>query len=353
MRLPALKQGILFPHKTDNGQHILIASEGFEERSLAWLRQLHGAELFDAAVIFKNVPERKSRLDELMIEVKKVVPVHPIVIDFNRYDVETSEVNIRSSLDSLCTTGCDIYIDISVMSRVLIVILLCIFKKCRCNLHIIYSEPEDYAPTLDVFNEHLIKQQVASIAPSSGFRQVIRTPLLSSSVMQDAPTVAVGFTSFNEQLLRALLSSLNPAHLMLINAIPPSLYWRASATLLVHKDIVHEYHNDNPVDTEDGLLVRRSSTLYYQETLDIISDIYKKFCFTHRIVIAPTGSKMQALACGLIKACCHDVHIEYPTPESYFVDNYSSSRIKDIHYIQFQDFPELLFQYSEAMGLNG
>jgi hypothetical protein len=109
----------------------------------------------------------------------------------------------------------------------------------------------------------------------------------------------------------------------------------------------------NIVDTDDGLLVRKSSTLYYQETLDIIADIYKKYCYTHRIVVAPTGSKLQALACGLVKACCHDVHIEYPTPESYFLENYSSSKIKNIHYIEFPDFPELLFQYSEAMGLNG
>lgn len=353
MRLPMLQQGIITPRRTANVQNILIASEGFEERSLAWLRNLHGVGLFDAAVIFKNVPERKSRLDELMHVVKEIVSVQPIIIDFNRYEVESSEVNIRMLLDGLCIEGSDIYIDISVMSRVLILILLCIFKRCKCNLYIVYSEPEEYAPTQEVFYEHLNKQQVASIAPSSGFRQVIRTPLLSSSVMQDAPTVAVGFTSFNEQLLRALLSSLNPTHLLLINSIPPSLYWRASATLLVHKGIVHEYCNDNVVNSEDGLLERRSSTLYYQETMDIISDIYKKYCFTHRIVIAPTGSKMQALACGLIKACCHDVHIEYPTPESYFLNNYSSSNIKDIHYIVFPDFSELLLQYSEAMGLNG
>jgi len=304
-------------------------------------------------VIFKNVPERKSRLDELMQEVEGIVSVQPIVMDFNRYEVETSEVDIRRLLDALCTEGSDVYIDISVMSRVLIVILLCIFKRCKCNLYIVYSEPEEYAPTQEVFYEHLKNQQVASIAPSSGFRQVIRTPLLSSSVMQDAPTVAVGFTSFNEQLLRALLSSLNPAHLLLINSIPPSLYWRASATLLVHKGIIHEYCNDNPVNTGDGLLERRASTLYYQETMDIIADIYKKYCYTHRIVLAPTGSKMQALSCGLIKACCHDVHIEYPTPESYYLENYSSSNIKNIHYIKLPDYTELLFQYSEAMGLNG
>jgi hypothetical protein len=227
------------------------------------------------------------------------------------------------------------------------------FKECKFNLFIIYCEPEDYAPSQDVFYEYLEKQQIASIAPSSGFRQVIRTPLLSSTVMQDAPTVAVGFTSFNEQLLRALLSSLNPTNLFLINSIPPSLFWRAQATLLVHKDIIREYNYDNPIDKYDGLLKRRSSTLFYQETVDIIASIYIKYCYTHRIVIAPTGSKMQAIACGLIKACCHDVHIEYPTPESYFIDNYSSSKIKNIHYIEFINFHELLRQYSEATGLNG
>ena len=36
-----------------------------------------------------------------------------------------------------------------------------------------------------------------------------------------------------------------------------------------------------------------------------------------RIVVAPTGSKMQSVAVGLFRAVLHDVQIVYPTPQFF------------------------------------
>ena len=352
MKLPVLENTILIPDDSLLDSSILITSEGFEERSLCWVKSLPKQKLFAKSIIFQNIPIRKSRLSDLEKEVISVSVAKPEIIEFNRYDLEGTESLVRSIFTEFVNGYKEVFIDISVMSRILIVILVYLCKKMEINLNLVYSEPEEYAPTKEDFYLHLERQQVASIAPTSGVRQVVRTPLLSSSIMSNAPTIVVGFTSFNEQLLRALLSSLNPSRLFLINSIPPHLKWRAEATFLVHKDIVSEYTRDNPI-SDDKLLVRRSSTLKYQETFDIIADIYRKYCYTHRIVIAPTGSKMQSVACALLKSCCPDIHIEYPTPESYYVENFSSSKIRNQHHIKFCNFAEFISQFSEAAGLNG
>ena len=186
--------------------------------------------------------------------------------------------------------------------------------------------------------------------PSFGVHDVIRTPLLSSIVMQRTPSVLIAFLSFNEQLIRALLSNLNPHHLLLINGIPPQLRWREKAMKEIHQNIINEYKNDNPMKGEK--LIRRTSTLHFHETFALLSSIYKEYCYTNRIIIAPTGSKMQSVGCALLKICCPDIHIEYPTPESYFIKGYSSIDIKGVYELKFPSFKELIKELIEMYSLN-
>jgi len=62
---------------------------------------------------------------------------------------------------------------------------------------------------------------------------------------------------------------------------------------------------------------------------------------------------MQALGCALIKICCPDIHIEYPTPESFYFHGYSSKEIKAVHQIVFNKFSSLMKNNCEGVGLNG
>ena len=62
---------------------------------------------------------------------------------------------------------------------------------------------------------------------------------------------------------------------------------------------------------------------------------------------------MQAVACALMKNCCEDIHIEYPTPESYYVDGYSSSDIKQIHQLVFDEYKIDIQNIATAYGLHG
>ena len=156
----------------------------------------------------------------------------------------------------------------------------------------------------------------------------------------------------HELLLRALMSSISPMHFFLISSVPPRLAWREDATLKLHEKLLEDFIADNPRN-EDSKLERRCSTLQYEETFRMLAALYKKYCYEYRIILAPTGSKMQALGCALIKCCCPDIHIEYPTPESYFTKEFSSQRQEAIHQVCFEHFSAFLDMISENSQLNG
>lgn len=67
--------------------------------------------------------------------------------------------------------------------------------------------------------------------------------------------------------------------------------------------------------------------------------------------LAPTGSKMQALAAGLFKVCAPEIHVEYPTPESFFIDGYSTPEIAGIHQVSFFNFSAFMRELAESRGL--
>lgn len=330
---------------------LLVCAEGFEDRSLSFVKSL-GSKVFTHALVLTYQPTRKSRLAELTAACENCSNTRPIAIKYDRFCPAGFESEFPAQLSSILKNVAEVVIDISVMSKLMILIVLNTLKTFNGKVRIIYSEPVDYAPTKEKFEEHQKALRLAAGLPSCGVHDVVRTPMLTSVIMQRSPAIIVAFTSFNEQLIRALLSNFNPTHLFLINGVPPTLSWREDATQKMHADVLNDYRVDNPVD-ENRRLRRRSSTLYYAETFNVLSDIYRKYCVTNRIVLAPTGSKMQALGCALFKLCCPDVHIEYPTPESFLVEGFSSSEIKCIHQVEFPSFGGFINELAVKSKLNG
>jgi hypothetical protein len=51
--------------------------------------------------------------------------------------------------------------------------------------------------------------------------------------------------------------------------------------------------------------------------------LYWQLSATHRVLLAPAGSKLQAVGCFVAKALHPDIHVEYPSPEE-FLPQYSS-----------------------------
>jgi hypothetical protein len=68
---------------------------------------------------------------------------------------------------------------------------------------------------------------------------------------------------------------------------------------------------------------RIASTLDYRDSLCLLLELYWRLSANHRVLLAPSGSKMQTVACYLVKALHPDIHIEYPSPEG-FAPEYST-----------------------------
>jgi hypothetical protein len=318
--------------ETLNVKRVLICAEGFEDRSLAFISSLPGRHYFSKGYIIKNLPIRRSRLDELLREVKVRTSLDPIVVEFPRFDPVPFEYEWAVRGVDILVNAEEIVIDISVMSKLLICMLLQALKSFEGRVVIIYAEPVSYAPSQEEYEQNKDCWSVSTCSPTLGVHDIIRVPSLSSVVSQRRPTCLVAFTSFNEQLCNALLASLSPNSFCLINGVPPRFNWRARAMQHIHRRIIIEFSSDNPLDS-DGDLMMRTSTLDYRETLECLIGLYKKHSTSSRVVIAPTGSKMQAVACGIMKVLCHDIHIEYPTPESFNITSFSSHNLTAIHQI--------------------
>jgi hypothetical protein len=346
----------LLSYRTDefkeNKKRLLIISEGFEPRSLYWLTQIKDQDVFYNSIICKYEPEKKSRLDELLPLVVRKTLNKPIVLEFNRFEPYLFEKDFGNISYNLNVYD-EILIDISVMSKLLVMIIIVALRDFSGDLKIIYSLPKDYSPSIDeymIYKNSLSKS--TELRSSYGVHDVVRTPMLSSITMQRSPSLIVSFLSFNEQLIKAVLTFLNPANLYLVNGSPPHLPWREKAMQEIHDSIIKEYANDNITD-DSGMLARSTSTLDYRETFVLLSEIYRKHCFSRRIIVSPTGSKMQAVGCALIKICCKDIHVEYPCPNSYYVNDYSSSEILEVYSITFNSFSELASRIGEEFSLNG
>ncbi len=349
--LPPLKEiDSLNAFYQKNVKRLFVCSEGFEERSLSFVQNLKETKVFDVAIVCTYSPTKKSRMDELLPIVTLLTQNTPLIYEFNRFEPCPFEEKILQFAEGVNDFD-EIIIDISVMSKLMIIILINCLKFYEKRLKIIYSQPDRYSPTIGEYNKNKSQISKSAVLPSFGVHDVTRTPLLSSVIMQRNSSLVVSFLSFNEQLIRSLLSFLSPTNLFLINGVPPILKWREMAAVEIHREIIKEYSFDNEVDV-NGLLMRKTSTLFYGETFKLLADIYRNYCVSRRIIIAPTGSKLQAFACGLIKLCCPEIHFEYPTPESYYVEGFSSSNILKIYEIEFMNFKNEITQISEIYELN-
>lgn len=330
-----------------DAKKLFIVAEGFEKRSGYWISKKENHTCFEKTIICKYSPSKKSRFNELFEEVKKHTVSEPIILDYNRFEPTLFEQNIKQCITNLEDFE-EIVIDISVMSKLLIMIILCSLKEYTGKVIIIYSEPRSWGPTEKKFNETISnKTHGTCIGLSSiGVGNVVRTPLLSSIVMQDCPILLVTFLSFNEQLINVLVNEISPTKIEIINHKCDRAKWREHAMYTIHKDLINEYlRNDDKIDSFD--------LIDYRSVFEKLATIYKNNCYNYRIVLSPTGCKLQAVACALLKICCPDIHVEYPTPESYLFDDYSSDTVSCIHEIVFNNYNKSINNLKYEYELDG
>ena len=328
---------------------LFIASEGFEKRSVYWISKKENKTIFEKAIICRYSPSKNSRFEEMYAIVKDHTIEQPKILDYNRFEPTIFEQNLKENLSILEDID-EIIIDISVMSKLLIMIILCCLNNYNKKITIIYSEPSNWGPTEKKYKDIISnKTHGTCIGLSSvGVGDVVRTPMLSSIVMQDCPIYLIAFLSFNEQLINVLINEISPTKIHIVNHKCSQAKWREDAMLSIHKELIKEM-----VGKDDAHVLSSYDLRDYKAVFEELSRIYKDNCYNYRIVIAPTGCKMHAVACALFKLCCSDVHVEYPTPESYLFDDYSSEKVSNVYSIVFENYKQFIVDISNQYSLNG
>lgn len=330
----------------DGKKRLLIAAYGSEQRTMGWTscQKTNTSSILTDALMIYYSPTTKgaNKIRQLKKALKLLGAKDPKEIKYNVYDPDFIENRLEDKL-KIYTDYNEIIVDITSLTKYLILIILCKLTPFKGKLRIVYTEPKDYAPSQSDYENYKINQSKIAKFPNYGAGTIQSAQCLGSIRMQGQPVCLIAFTSFNEQLIRYILGSLNPYRLYLINGRPPHEHfsWRENATQFIHEKIIKEFERDNPIDKRTGKLQYVSSTLYYQETIKLINKFYKEVGLRERIVASATGSKMQTVGLFFSKIMHLDIHVEYPTPDSWFLKNISIG-IKQVHEIEVPFFSKFI-----------
>ena len=321
-------------------KRLFVGAYGFEERSLGWPRRQMNASLTTAIIFNYKHPKGKNKIVELRHELARLGAKRPRDLECDVRCPYPIEELLNVEFETLEYD--EIVLDITAMTKLLILACLCKLSQFSGIVRLVYSEARNYSPNRQQFGAAVKKgMAVLTKFPSRGAESIVRLRCLSSIRMQGQPVTLVAFTSFNEQLVRHMLGTMSPHRLIFINCRPPrhSYAWREHATQQIHEKLIAEFASDNP--KKKGLLEKTASTLDYRDTIDRIHGVYRDHGNFERIICAATGSKMQTVGLFFSKVLHPDIHVEYPTPDSYFVKGFSTG-VHANHEIVFPNFAELL-----------
>jgi hypothetical protein len=322
----SLPQVVACPERLVVQDSAIIAAAGFEDRTMALVSVLNPVGGALGLVVYKDWGD-DNRQEALLnaysakgIGQSVAKPLH-----YDRFDPDRFGNALRDWLKEVGHVR--VLVDISAMSRLAIMVVLDVCREMGKMVTVFYAEAHEYGPSEE---EYLRAKDGIYPRPSiqvySGVGGVVRAQRLSSVSLQGEPSALIAFMSMNEVLTQALIDCISPSRLFLVNGRPPLHSWRERATAWIHEELRQEWPDgDNPCRLiEDGFALpeRVTSTLEYTETVNTLLDIYWSNAAEYRIVLAPTGSKMQTVGCYIVKGIHTDIHIEYPTPES-FLPSYS------------------------------
>ena len=305
----------------------VVVCGGFEERLVEAIRRIceSGAAGFQVALVKYRPTYQQNRTDEIRTIARDVgIKVAEVVYD------RMSPAGIGDTVANLARESERIIVDISGMSRLLIVqVIVALLTHIRQPIVVIYSEAESYFPTeTEVEQGRPVDSRRWPLGYiSSGVFEIATDTALSSVSMLGSEIRLVAFPSFDPAQLGNLIQELQPTYTDLIDGLPPveENGWRTDAIRRLNAPVVATVQN---------CLRHSASTLDYRETLNILLDLYRRRSMFDRIVIAPTGSKMQALALGLFRSVMYDVQIVYPTPQMFTHPNRHTMGVRRLYTIE-------------------
>lgn len=320
---------------------VYIGVAGFEERCFTFIEQCSTENVkFQSVIGIKYEPFDKNnnikKFEEIAINVSPKSKFEWITYD--RRNPEEFSNSIKSIEKSL-EIAKNIVIDISGMSKFLIVILLYDLKNYSGNIHIIYCEAEIYHPLKEEYEskkEDFAEDTFPSFLTTNIYK-IVTTTELSSTSMQGYPFLIIAFPTFNYKEMYTLLNEITPQYLIKIEGNPREMHnqWRLEALRWINRKL------DSDFDPNiKGIYKKELSTFEYVKTIEILNEIYKKYKYTHKCIIAPTGSKLQTLGVLFFKQMYPEIQLVYPVTTD-FSEEYTEG-CNEIWHIKIERFSEFM-----------
>jgi hypothetical protein len=304
---------------------------GFEERALAFLSRARAQNLhIGTTYAIRYLPHNERNRENAFLEMAKAVSKNVVILTYNRYSPEEFSREIPNICDTIPEES--ILVDISGLSKLGIIVLLSGLSRSRKALKVFYAEARTYHPTREKYESMNKTQTVPYFSGylTTNVYDILGTSSLSSVDMPASPLALAAFPTFNRLELSALLNEINPQKLLLLEGTPPDPdnAWRLKA--------IDEINSAVKLYAEQTKTV---STLLYSETLDALDEFYREIQYSHRLVIAPTGSKMQSVAVLISKLIHPDIQIIYPVVESFDIDySLGWSKMWEVDFGLFSEF---------------
>lgn len=318
-------------HFADND--CLVACAGFEDRASAILERALFQKSRFRVLLVHYAPSlsqnRASYIDDLCRRAN--IPVANFVYD-RQNPSGLGEAIVREA-----TSFADrLFIDISAMSRLLIVQIIVALRQCVRpfhQAHVVYAQAKNYPPSREEADKEFTKSEIdptlSVMFLSSGVFEVTVVPELSSSAMASGQSRLIGFPTLDADQMTALRTEIQPFRYTFIQGIPPSQEnsWRTELIKRINK-----------LDQLPDVDWVWTSTLDYKETLDCLLQVYREHGIRDRLLISPTGSKMQTVAAGLFRAFLDDIQVVYPTPHSFRSPEKYTTGIGTLHCLPLEPF---------------
>lgn len=327
---------------------LYVGVAGFEDRSLAFLKHaIDRKKLFKKCIAIEYRPvDLTNRKDDFRIYAEKLFSDIQWAV-YDRFYPEDFVENIKLILE-WSRDSSRIIVDISGMSKMLIMTLLYGLRKINLPLSIVYARAAVYHPTKEEFEKKKNSKKSNNTFPyflTSHVFDVVTTTELSSIAMQGAPILLIAFPNFNYLEVAALLNTTNAQKLFLIESINDikKNKWRLEAIRWINRGLktqiaptIHE------VDASD-----------LNSTVKILEGIYSDWHLTHKIILSPTGGKLQTLASFCLKIMHPDIHIIYPVVKE-FENEYTEGFLKhtEMFIENFCQFTDKLSSHRKRLLMN-
>ncbi len=304
----------------------LVVGMGFEERALAALKQACQTSKDFHVVLIRYLPEIRQNKEAECLDLCRASNLNVTQFEYNREQPSGMGVSLADYVSSFER----IFLDISGMSRLLIVQAIVALIESGRKFHILYTEAQVYPPLREEYEKEREKASVADNASlsfiSSGIFEIVSTPELSSAFMLGGAIRLISFPSFDPSQLSNLVQEVQPTHNDVVHGTPPheEMVWRTNAISQL---------NGSTMKALQRAESHKASTLDYRETLNLILDLYHRHSMFDRFVIAPTGSKMQAIAIGILRGVLADIQIVYPTPLQFVEPDRYTEGVKQIFHL--------------------